>query len=130
VASNHVKVRVMESSPSGAPGPRKWDCQEYLGARKLKGGTLDLWHPVKDRQCLFEWLAQQDSHAPGCSCAATATPPSHDGEGASNEAGQLRSLRRRSIAWAERWKAKEEQSRPFVAAMRAREAQARNNASL
>ena len=122
VAANHVKYRVMDPSPSGVPGPRYWECSEYMQARSTKGGTLDLWHPVKDKSCLFAKTGlEQSSINHGrqeCSCAA-------DGIADATDDVALRSLRRRSVAWAARWREREERERPFVAAQKASEAQAR-----
>jgi hypothetical protein len=129
VAGNHVRFRVNDPSPTGGPTPRKWECKEYLDSRKLKGGTLDLWHPVKDRGCIFEYLgirADENFGLDGQNCTCDAVPLMQN---TSEASGSLRSLRRRSIAWAERWKQKEEKERPYVALLKANEAMARNQSS-
>lgn len=32
----------------------KWRCSDFLAA--MENGTLSLWHPLKDRDCLLDWL--------------------------------------------------------------------------
>jgi len=120
VAGNHVRFRVTEASPSGMLGPRHWECQEFLQARRTKGGTLDLWHPVKDRACVLDALDQEEAESDN---ETREIVPSEV-----ESAASLRSLRRRSIAWAERWREKLARERPYVALMKTNEARAREQA--
>ena len=91
VAAHHVKFRVLEPSPlTGAPGPRAWECGEFLQARGRLSSTrtLDLWHPVKDRTCVLSALEQEDFAA----------------------LGSAADLRRRSVALAEQREAESAKS--------------------
>ena len=131
VSGNHVKFRVNEPSPSNpnASLPRRsWECSEYLDARTAKNGMLDLWHPVKDRACVFAALnvTLDDGDQP-CSCNADQSAALVAADSGA-DAATNRSLRRRSVAWAERWKEKLERERPFVAQLKANEARAREAA--
>ena len=80
-------------------------------ARNTKEGTLDLWHPVKDRSCLLNAAA---AAAPDrCSaCPLASEPPS---------TAELRALRRRSVAWADRFREREMHDKPFAAQRRDRD---------
>jgi hypothetical protein len=110
-AGNHVTFRVADKCVRNNCTGRFWDCEEYLHDRRLKNGTLDLWHPVKERGCLLDEIEAEQGvtsrstasalgaqpETSDCSCAAPAPPVPPHAEAA---------LRKRSVAWAERWRAK------------------------
>ena len=112
VAANRVLFRITVDTPRGTA--REWRCDEFLEARNAKEGTLELWHPVKDRSCLGE--TRGSDHLCGVEqCPMVAgLPPA---EAAAN----LRALRRRSTAWADRFREREMKERPFQAQRRERD---------
>ena len=123
VAGNHVQFRVLGDNGL----PTSYKCEDFRDAL-TKGGTLDLWHPVKDHRCLqsihgqAQNLLVRDDHLQtqqqqrqpppqppqmrqqqqlgGCTCPTlSSTPPIS----ALQRAQELRELRQRSVAWTERY---------------------------
>ena len=111
VSANHVVFRVNDARDGTA---RFWRCDEFVEAANQKGGTLDLWHPVKDRSCLPEESKVASTCAVG-QCPEIVTPS------AAEAAANVRALRRRSIAWADRFRDREMRERPFQAQRRERD---------
>lgn len=114
VAANHVVFRTAD--PGGSP--RFWHCEEFKEARTTKDGTLDLWHPVKDHSCLPDSSQVAMKGCPPCSARMSPAVPS-----AAEWAASLRALRRKSVAWADRFRDREAHERPFLAQRRDKERQ-------
>ena len=114
VSANHVVFRVNHYGEK----PRYWHCSEYLEALNTKDGTLELWHPVKDRSCL---TIEADGTDGGTERHCTVCPVAAAPASSADVATSLRSLRRRSVAWSDRFRDREMRERPFQAQRRERD---------
>ena len=119
VSAHHV---VFRTADPGGP-PRFWHCSEFKEALMNKDGMLDLWHPVKDRSCLIEEAELASAEAHGLlSASCSVCPRAAAAQPSPSEAlANLRALRRRSVAWADRFRDREMRERPFLAQRRERE---------
>ena len=128
--SNHVRYRVYDRRRSEklASHDNFFDCAAFSAAR-AGGVMLDLWHPVKNRTCVFDafdlQLTRSSNHkhhergaaitADPCICLARSRPAERVAKLAIDE------LRARSVRSAEAFRRWEEKEETYVAYLRVRE---------